>query len=86
MIEGMAEERKTPEDETDSVQSNRIAMGIALGLPFGVVLSLILDNWGLIGVGLALGVAFGAIPVKGEGDEDAAGPAGSADSKGPAPK
>lgn len=50
-----------------SVRSDRVALGIALGLPFGVVLSLLLDNWGMIGVGMAVGVAFGVIPVKDHG-------------------
>lgn len=86
IIEAMADDEKTPEDgETDSVQENRIAIGIALGLPFGVALSLLLDNWGLVGVGLMLGLVFGAIPVKGDSD-DAPDSAASGDDEGPSPK
>jgi hypothetical protein len=36
-------------------QSNRMAIGIALALPLGVALSLILDSWAMLGVGVALG-------------------------------
>ena len=47
-------------DQEDS--GDRLAMGVAMGVPVGVVLSLLLDNWGMLGVGIALGAAFGAIP------------------------
>ncbi|WP_313408016.1 hypothetical protein [Aeromicrobium sp.] len=56
------------EDAGDDTSANRMAVGIALGMPFGVALSLMLDNWGLLGVGLLLGVAYGAIPA-GTGDD-----------------
>jgi hypothetical protein len=52
-----------PQHDPGDEQQNRLAMGIALGTPFGVLLSLLLDNWGMLGVGVALGVAYGAIPV-----------------------
>lgn len=58
----MAEkERKPPKDDEEQ---SRLAMGIALGAPagVGVVLSLVLDNWGMMGVGVALGLVFGAVP------------------------
>jgi hypothetical protein len=45
--------------DSDSAE-NRMALGIAAGLPIGVALSLVLDNWGMLGVGIALGAAFGA--------------------------
>ena len=48
------------EDTADDEQANRIALGIALGMPFGALLSLLLDNWAFVGIGLALGVGFGA--------------------------
>jgi hypothetical protein len=57
----MEDEEPRPTAEDDD-QQNRMAMGIALGTPLGVVLSLLLDNWGMLGVGIALGAAFGAIP------------------------
>ena len=41
-----------------------MALGIALGTPLGVALSLLLDNWGMLGFGIALGVAFGANPLQ----------------------
>jgi hypothetical protein len=43
-------------------QYNRMAIGTALGIPIGVALSLILDNWAMVGVGIALGASFGLLP------------------------
>ena len=56
----MTNEKDEPREAGD--QDNRMAIGIALGIPFGVVLSLLLDNWAMVGVGVALGVAFGLLP------------------------
>jgi hypothetical protein len=36
-----------------------LAIGLALGLPFGLVLAATLDNPGFIGVGLPFGLAIG---------------------------
>ena len=49
-------------DERKDDVAGRMAMGMSLGIPFGVLLSLLADNWGLLGVGIALGAAFGALP------------------------
>jgi hypothetical protein len=57
----MENDEKAKPDDADG-QQNRMALGIALGIPFGVVLSLLLDNWGMVGVGVALGVSFGLLP------------------------
>lgn len=54
----------------DDASANRLAVGIALGIPFGVALSLVLDNWAFVGVGVAFGVAFGAIPAGGAQDDE----------------
>ena len=56
----MENDEETPDDADG--QQNRMAIGIALGIPFGVVISLLLDNWGMVGVGVALGVSFGLLP------------------------
>ena len=32
--------------------------GMALGMVFGVVMSILLDNWAFIGIGIALSAAF----------------------------
>ncbi|WP_454083581.1 hypothetical protein [Georgenia sp. Marseille-Q6866] len=53
------------DDDQPTASDNRMAIGITLGLPVGVALSLILDNWAMIGVGVAFGAAFGAIPAGG---------------------
>ena len=67
----MENDEETKPDDADG-QQNRMAIGIALGIPFGVVLSLLLDNWGMVGVGVALGVSFGLLPPsKGRAAEDA---------------
>jgi hypothetical protein len=50
-----------PQGDADG-QDNRMATGIALGIPFGVVLSLLWDNWAMVGVGVALGISFGLLP------------------------
>lgn len=50
------------DDDRPKTSENRMAIGVALGVPVGVALSLVLDNWAMIGVGIALGAAFGAIP------------------------
>ena len=47
-------------DEKD--EGDRLVMGVVAGLLVGVVVSVVLDNWGMLGVGIALGAAFGAIP------------------------
>jgi uncharacterized ferredoxin-like protein len=64
----MADEKEKAEGGDD--QYSRMALGTALGTPIGVALSLILDNWAMIGVGIALGAGFGAIPVKKKVDRD----------------
>lgn len=43
----------------NSDRDNNLAIGLALGLTFGVVASVVVDNWGLIGAGLCIGVALG---------------------------
>jgi hypothetical protein len=58
----MKDEQKDPTGDGGDGQHNRMATGIALGIPFGVLLSLLLDNWGMVGVGVALGVSFGLLP------------------------
>lgn len=50
------------DDDQPKSDDNHMAIGVALGVPVGVVLSLLLDNWAMIGVGIALGAAFGAVP------------------------
>ncbi|MBD8062345.1 TIGR03750 family conjugal transfer protein [Oceanitalea stevensii] len=69
------------DDDQPEATDNRMAIGIALGLPVGVVLSLLLDNWALIGVGVAFGAAFGAIPANAwsKGGDDPADPDESRD-------
>ena len=54
----MTDEEKEHQDD----QGKRMAMGMALSLPLGVVLSVLLDSWAFLGVGIALGAAFGAVP------------------------
>jgi hypothetical protein len=65
----MADEEKAPGGDQDG----RMAMGMALGTPIGVALSLITDSWAMVGVGIALGAGFGAIPVgrRGATEDDA---------------
>ena len=61
----MTDEQSHPADgekSEDEAKATRIAMGVSLGLAFGVALSLIFDSWALLGVGLALGLAFAAVP------------------------
>lgn len=42
--------------------STQMGTGIAVGLPVGVALALILDSWAIgLGVGLVLGITVGAI-------------------------
>jgi len=36
-----------------------IEVGIALGIPFGIILAILLDNPGFIGTGLPIGLAVG---------------------------
>ncbi|QCW52069.1 DUF4337 domain-containing protein [Nocardioides dongxiaopingii] len=48
----------TEQEEED----NRLALGVAFGAPIGVVLSLLLDNWALLGVGIALGLVWAVLP------------------------
>jgi len=50
------------DDDQPESDDNHLAIGIALGVPMGVVLSLLLDSWAMVGVGIALGAAFGAVP------------------------
>lgn len=57
-------------DKKQQAQGERMAMGIAMGVPLGVAISLVLDNWAFIGVGIALGAAFGAVPVSAKDDTD----------------
>lgn len=71
----MGNDEETKADDADG-QQNRMAIGIALGIPLGVVLSLLLDNWGMVGVGVALGVAFGLLP----GSKESAADRSDADS------
>jgi hypothetical protein len=47
---------------TEQEEDNRLALGVALGAPIGVVLSLLLDNWALLGVGIALGLVWAVLP------------------------
>jgi hypothetical protein len=75
----MENDKKTRADDADG-QQNRMATGIALGIPFGVVLSLLLDNWGMMGVGVALGVSFGLLPARDSSTAD------SSDAAGPDPR
>ncbi len=49
-------------DDQPKADDNHMAIGIALGVPFGVVLSLLMGSWAMVGVGIALGAAFGAVP------------------------
>lgn len=58
----MDDDARAGDDQPDGDSDNRIAVGIALGLPIGVALSLMLDNWAMVGVGIALGAAVGVIP------------------------
>ncbi|PYG02348.1 hypothetical protein SAMN05216184_101821 [Georgenia satyanarayanai] len=69
------------DDDQPTSDDNRLAIGVALGVPVGVVLSLLLDNWAFIGVGIALGAAFGAVPANGwsTGEDDPAEPDESRD-------
>lgn len=45
-------------------------MGVALGMSIGVALSVALDNWGMIGVGIAVGLLFGGMPLFGRRSQD----------------
>lgn len=63
----MKDDAQKPDGEDHA--ENRLALGLAFGTPFGVLLSLLTDNWGLLGVGIALGVAFGVMPSKKRGPE-----------------
>lgn len=72
----------------DGGDGQYLAIGISIGLPFGVVLSLLLDNWAFLGAGLAIGIAIGvsldaARKDKGTAQED--GGPGAAPSDGTAP-
>lgn len=40
-------------------ENNNLAIGLALGLTFGAATSSLTGNWGLVGVGLCVGVALG---------------------------
>lgn len=31
-------------------------------MPLGVLIALLTDNWGLMGIGIALGVVYGVLP------------------------
>jgi hypothetical protein len=63
------------EEPKQKSQADRMAMGMALGAPAGVLLSVLLDNWGLVGVGIALGAALGlAFSERSTGDADTKGP------------
>ncbi|WP_134766546.1 hypothetical protein [Nocardioides sp. 1609] len=55
----MAEE---DQETAKKQQDDRLALGVALGTPLGVVLSLLLDSWAMLGVGIALGLVWGALP------------------------
>ncbi|WP_162599763.1 hypothetical protein [Nocardioides solisilvae] len=46
-----------------------MGLGICFGLLFGVVLSVLMDSWAMIGVGVAMGPAFALVPF-GQDDED----------------
>ena len=62
----MTKEKDEPREADD--QGN----GMAVGIPFGVVLSLLVDSWAMVGVGVALGVSFRLLPSsKGTTSEDA---------------
>ena len=53
-----ADEPESVEDE-DARQANRLAVGFAIFIPLGIVLGLIVfDN---VGVGVAIGLAMGAV-------------------------
>ena len=39
--------------------------GVAFGVVIGVVLSLLLDNWGWMGAGIAIGLVMGGMPLFG---------------------
>lgn len=54
----------------DKKSNHRLAVGIGLGLPFGVVLGMLLDNPGMgIALGLIFGICYGVIGWRGGDDE-----------------
>lgn len=64
-----AAESGESEDERDL--GERMGMGMALGTSFGVALALVMDNWAMVGVGIAMGAAFAAVPWgNDEGDDE----------------
>ena len=47
------------DDNKKYPEGHFLAIGIALGIPFGLVFATTLDNPGLIGIGLPFGLAIG---------------------------
>ena len=41
----------------ESLEENKIALGVAFGVVFGIILGAVIDN---VGLGIALGIALGA--------------------------
>lgn len=64
---------QSEQSEGDQSQSDRIAIGIALGLPLGVSLSIVMDNWALLGVGLVMGLTFGVVDWGNSNDDEGPG-------------
>ncbi len=62
----MSNDQKDITTRNDDGRDKRMAAGLGLGVALGVVLSLILDNWGYMGVGVAVGlVLYGGMPLFG---------------------
>lgn len=39
----------------------RFVQGLPIGVAIGIVLSMTMENWGMLGVGIALAAAFGTV-------------------------
>lgn len=56
----MSDEGEGPGKSDSEREDDRLALGMAVGLPIGVALAILFDQWAYLGVGIALGAALGA--------------------------
>lgn len=62
----MTQDKQNNRDRRDGNRDRRMAMGLGIGVALGVVLSLLLQSWGYMGVGVAVGlVLYGGMPLFG---------------------
>ena len=55
----LKQERQSPDEQKQHYLGKGMGIGLALFIPFGVALWLVLDNPGMLGLGPALGVSIG---------------------------